>query len=974
MVVVGVALLTSAPGRLAGVWPSVVAALLSLPALCVARWPYQTAFLAIVAGGVLRACPLAAAGIQNLVAWLRHRGDRASAASVERAAPRWLAAGLGRLATALTIAGCVLGAQALALVGYEVHTSRSHELPAWLAHFVGWVAGALGIEVGVYGSDAAVFSYFHPPSLLGATWELLLDPATWAFLSGGMVWVLWRLSRAGSCEEPAADASTAAAAPERFFPSLRRVVVGLVCFLVPILLWLPLRTALLLAIYLHDVVWMELGEDWMEPAMLAMRVFWSTPIHLALLMGPILLAWRLTPRRRPAAAAERPPEISPGRASARRLVEKSPSWSPVRSAGAGLLAFAGVGCLGAGVLWTPVGHPKQGRILIEENRWEGQSIWDRTRDDKRWERTRIDKVYDTTWYGELSGYNYNCITRYASQFFRSVSALQGPIDDKALSGCDVFVLKVPGRPFSKGEIDAVERFVRNGGGLLVIADHTNVYGHASYLNAVTQRFGFRVRHDCLLGVDLPWQDLYEPPLVPHPIVQHLGEMNFATSCSIAPGASRGRAAIRWVGLKNLPPNYFAFNLQPGPEDRPEMRYGAFVQLWTTRFGRGRVAAFTDSTIFSNFCVFEPGKKELFMGMLQWLNHEGPWLDPTYLLAGLGLAILAGAAWIGWPWDRSWLLLVGCGALGWTLAVWGVRAVQESAMPRLKPAPDAHVAPEVVMDQTVCSKRLPTNGTVDLRDDSFGIFERWILRLGCFTARLDESDTPDEFRGDVLVFLRPDLPVSDEFRQRVVEYVEQGGKVLVVDAPDREKPGGAAEARESRGRGLSERELARRTLAAETGSQVNRLLEPFGLVVAEDSASSRLTCSLLNLAMKPFGVSIDDMTPVSGPLRSLKGWPSVQVAGALGVQGGKPFAWIDRRPVGATLPWGEKGGSVTVIGFGSRLKDGQMGGTDFVDPDKLPPEQGRELKDVYQWHFGLFRAIVDGTLLTPPAASGEKSEK
>ena len=56
--------------------------------------------------------------------------------------------------------------------------------------------------------------------------------------------------------------------------------------------------------------------------------------------------------------------------------------------------------------------------------------------------------------------------------------------------------------------------------------------------------------------------------------------------------------ISATGLKNLDSDYHAVNFYPQAVNRPEMQYGAFVQLWATRSGPGRVLAFTDSTIFA----------------------------------------------------------------------------------------------------------------------------------------------------------------------------------------------------------------------------------------------------------------------------------------------------------------------------------------------------------------------------------------
>ena len=76
--------------------------------------------------------------------------------------------------------------------------------------------------------------------------------------------------------------------------------------------------------------------------------------------------------------------------------------------------------------------------------------------------------------GEASGYNYAAIYDYLGQYYQMSRLLEkDKIDDETLGKCDVLVIKIPTARYSQDEADAVVRFVEQGGGLLLIGDHTN---------------------------------------------------------------------------------------------------------------------------------------------------------------------------------------------------------------------------------------------------------------------------------------------------------------------------------------------------------------------------------------------------------------------------------------------------------------------------------------------------------------------
>jgi hypothetical protein len=429
---------------------------------------------------------------------------------------------------------------------------------------------------------------------------------------------------------------------------------------------------------------------------------------------------------------------------------------------------------------------------------------------------------------------------------------------------------------------------------------------------------------------------YQPAVVPHPLVQHARRLNFATPCSIAARPYSGRAAVRGLALKNLPADYHAYeNYMPQPEDRAESRYGAFVQIWSTRYGRGRVVAFTDSTIFSNFSAFEPDTAELMLGMIEWLRHRPPPVDPRPWLLLAGGVLLAGGAWCSRVPRGGWVVLLAAGLCGWTLAVGAARWSHAAALPLPQERAGKADLPvgqrdkvDVVIDRTVCKTPLPISGFIAGGSDSYGLFERWILRLGYFTSRRDAaSGDRDVFGEELVVFLNPDQPPDDAFRQRLADYVFAGGKVLVVESP-----------------------LATRRSSESNGGE-------------GDNQPVNLQRTFVNQLLEPFDILIDHGHDMSGTLVVPDGWPQgVAVDQALAVEGGTPFAAVNGVPVGASRRHGN--GLIVVVGFGNRFVDDQMGFSDQIEPDT-------QLRQVFDLEFRLLREMMQPAGDSFPGIAGQR---
>ncbi|MDY0164944.1 MAG: hypothetical protein RBS80_00285 [Thermoguttaceae bacterium] len=775
------------------------------------------------------------------------------------------------LGRAAATAGLVLLAQWPAMALFTHHTARSHELPGPFPELLAGVMRLFGADVTADGSTLVIVGA-RQVHRLGATYALLLDPAMLCFLAGGLALLglaAWSTLPRG-----------------KQWAGWLRAARALVLV---VLVWMAVRTPLMIGIYLHRAM----RADWDQP-LNVMDQFLNPWVLMLLLAGPVLLAWRFVRVSVVEAAVDG--ELSPSDAPPAAEPEPTASLAePSAWAYAGALVLVALSAALATVAfrWAPSGSAKGGRVMVVERHSE-------------WEPTV--HPYDTEWYGHDSGYNYGAIYRYCKQFFEMSQLLEeDSIDDAKLAECDVLVIKTPTAHYLPDEVAAVQRFVENGGGLLLVGEHTNFERGSTYFNDICRPMGFTFRHDLLFGMDNPYDHLYVPPWVPHPVVSHMPPMEFAIACSIDPGRSSGWPVIEAASLWSMPPDYRPDNFFPMPQHTPTIRYGAFIELWGTTFGKGRVLAFGDSTIFSNFCTFQPGKAELMRDMLAWLNYTSPFDVKVYsFFLRAALSVLAAAALfagvvlaLGRP--EAWLALLGAAVAGWVLAGLAVATTHRTAFPEPKAL---RPQTRVVIDRTVSEVLLCKGAFIEGDGDGYGLLEQWIPRLGYYIRR---ESGPAAFSGDALVVITPTRAVSRQYQEQLVRYVEEGGNLLVIETPEN------------------------------TGSTANSLLWPFGLSVHPGQAWR-------------------------GTLAMAGDWPGIPVSRALEVSGGEPIARLGTRPIGAMTQHGK--GRVVAVGFGSLLNDAGMGYQWTVEPDDA-------LLNRFETLYSLVRLTVEGTPIAPPEEPDEE---
>jgi len=761
------------------------------------------------------------------------------------------------------VGGVILMLQAAALTVYGAVTARSHDVPACVVKFLsslGWLAGIDSAGDG----PLLVMQSMRQPIRLAITWDMVFDPATLMFLVGGLAWITMNSARLR----------------QNWVDWLRNI--GRLALIV--VAWLPIRAVLMIALYLHRAAL----SDPNQPLHVANQ-FLSSWVLLAALAGPVLLAWRCV--RFVGAAAQEP-------------IEPAPSPMPpisVKYLAAAACCLFGAILLAVGWQWEPIGTRKAGRVMFVER----HAPW-----------SPSDRPYDTEHFGGGAdegsfSYTYTVAYQFLGQYYEmSRLGESDAIDEQTLAGCDVLVIKMPGVRYAPEEVQAVVDFVNNGGGLLLIGDHTNLDLTSAHLNDITRCFGFTFRDDVIYSThNPPDEQHYSAPMAPHPAIEHVPGFDFLISCSIDPGYSWGRPVVAPAGLWSMPANYNWGNFMPPAEHVPATRFGTFIQAWATHAGSGRVVAWGDSTVFSSFCIGQPGKFPVLLNMVEWLNHQGG-TGVWWLWMLLGAAAIGNGLWMVRGDGSAWLVPLAAMACGWTLGTAASAALLAHKMPLPTPAAERRM-PLVVIDRT--ASRAPLASTFKNDDPTgggFGLLEQWIPRLGYMTMRA-EGDAV--FRGDAIVMLYPNVPISETFRRRLIEYVDRGGRLLVVDAGTGDVP------------------------------------------------------STSNQILRPFGLALDYGESWQGELVLKEPWPRNQVEHAWEVLGGKSFATLNgERAVCATAEYGK--GLVMVVSFGTMFNDRNLGGDWSKDP--TPDERTR-----FDVLFAILRRLVkDEPLVVPPMRALPSSTK
>jgi hypothetical protein len=214
----------------------------------------------------------------------------------------------------------------------------------------------------------------------------------------------------------------------------------------------------------------------------------------------------------------------------------------------------------------------------------------------------------------------------------------------------VLILKCVTKEYSEPEIDAILRFVANGNGLILISEHTDVYGTGTHLNSIAERLGYRFLPSAIRDFYSETRGMMTPKSeFPISISRFLtGDYVWETGCSLEKLTSSSasqfevRSHISCFAQWRNETAAFYLTRQITEEVKLNSQFQWHLIFSALKYGDGRVILMTDSTCFNNGVIGFGEHAQFFVGMTEYTAREADFdksIIPFLMLATASVLII-----------------------------------------------------------------------------------------------------------------------------------------------------------------------------------------------------------------------------------------------------------------------------------------------------------------------------------------------
>lgn len=383
-------------------------------------------------------------------------------------------------------------------------------------------------------------------------------------------------------------------------------------------------------------------------------------------------------------------------------------------------------------------------------------------------------------YGRLSSGMYGMLPVFIESLGAN-SLISPDLSEEDLQDADALVLLFPDDPWAEGQLDRIWAFVRRGGSLLVMAEHTTRDENGNNrFNEVLEPTAIRVEFDSGTFAVGGWLQSYE--VMAHPATA--GVPDDRNQFGVVIGASletswpaRPLLIGRWGWSDMGDEGSGRAMMGNGHYDSGE-KLGDLVLAAEQPMGKGRIIAFGDTS-----------------GLTNGINVS------SHVFTSRLFGYLAGNAGNAHPIWRQLLGILSCGLLigllTWRTSKWRVVLVTLGLAGSLTVSTAiSQSAGEILPDGRykspnnlayIDTSHLAAYSGESWRPDGIGGFILTLMRNGYLTHSLPELTAKRLVRADLLVSIAPSRSFSKREQTAIKDFVTNGGTFIIMVGLDRADP-------------------------------------------------------------------------------------------------------------------------------------------------------------------------------------------
>jgi hypothetical protein len=168
------------------------------------------------------------------------------------------------------------------------------------------------------------------------------------------------------------------------------------------------------------------------------------------------------------------------------------------------------------------------------------------------------------------------------------------IEDSLIEDYDELWVITPTSPFDAVQIDRILKWLSSGKKLVLIADHTDLFGHASVLNSLTSHLGLLINKDAIIGIRGGGGKY----------IDFLNSYNGLTASSLSGRTIPFMHLLGYDDGIDYSNNSFFNDFRVTSEDDLSLYACGVVGT----YGQGVFTVFSDSTLFANFGISRPSSQ------------------------------------------------------------------------------------------------------------------------------------------------------------------------------------------------------------------------------------------------------------------------------------------------------------------------------------------------------------------------------